>query len=524
MLVLGQPARSIATWLLVVLLLVSADAQNTASKLDQLANDVEQALAAQKPEHRSPQMGMADSSRTWVTTLRAAIARGELTQIQAILEQLAASLESDTLRERCLQAAAEARTQREAKEKETADDIAATLKRAGDVVRTATKPAELDPVLQELGKLRTLRQELQSSSALSSSISQVEPAIQFVTSWQNYLAQRTASDGKAAQESLDRIINMTQVVLLPRSEILARRYGNLNPAPASPTATPKPDQEFEFELKTPNDLLPASEKLAALLTAPGRLSQTDRPEVQRLHQSVTALSNAYQEFMAGLPTRLDVMMPDDARYDQYIAITAPVRAQLIKLMLPRYLGLPAGFTAKPEEGTQEFLQRIISDALAKKDFVLAAHAREAQLLLRDGRNARTAENSQSSLFITARNQETAGQYSLAVTSYQRALAAGTDIVPAKLIGEHLARIKAEHPQEFQKGLDEYITPRMALPPPGYGFPNGFFPGHPHGAPGPPGRPPGPPAPSPPPALAIPAVSPAASAVPSPSPSLTPRTP
>ena len=112
--------------------------------------------------------------------------------------------------------------------------------------------------------------------------------------------------------------------------------------------------------------------------------------------------------------------------------------------------------------------------------------------------------SQAELFVSANNQEIAGQYSLAVLSYEQALASGTDLVPPKIIGERLAAIKADHLQEFQQGLDLYLTPPTprypaGYPyPPGYPYPQGYRPGMPMERPTPP----------PIPVLPVPAATPA----------------
>ena len=243
---------------------------------------------------------------------------------------------------------------------------------------------------------------------------------------------------------------------------------------------------------------------------PGAIAEAERPAVDRLHNALVAIFTVYKEFKAGLPTKL--VMPDPSK-DEFGSITAPIRAELLKLLLPRYLGSPPDLKANPDEGVQEFLQRVLADAVKKEDFLLAARARDTQMLLRDGKAPDWKENSEAALYVTAHNQELAGQYALAVTSYERALASGNSLIPPKVIGERLAKIKAEHPQEFEEGVTTFLTPRMPVMPPGFPYQN-YGPQRP---PGPPERP----RPTPLPAIVVPAApSPAGSQSPPTSPSPT----
>jgi hypothetical protein len=273
--------------------------------------------------------------------------------------------------------------------------------------------------------------------------------------------------------------------LIPRSELLARRYGVIasQPAPSSsatPSATPL--QMMPLVLKTPDDLIPAIEKMTALFNTPNQIKGEERTALQQFIGAMTALANAYAEFKAGLTTKLEIVAADPSRPDKFGPVLAPIRAQVLKLVLPRYLSLPAALAPKPDESVHEFLDRVVDQALKKSDFLLAAHARETQIILREKKMPETLRPSQAALYVTAHNQEVAGQYDLAVTSYQRALASGTDLIPPKIIGDRLARIKAEHPKEFAAGLEAFLTPRLPAIPPEFA---NYFPSRP---PGPPRRP------------------------------------
>jgi hypothetical protein len=55
-------------------------------------------------------------------------------------------------------------------------------------------------------------------------------------------------------------------------------------------------------------------------------------------------------------------------------------------------------------------------------------------------------------FLAGLNQERARQFSLAVVSFQATLKTGSQLIPPETIGEHLEKIRAEHPQDFEQGM------------------------------------------------------------------------
>lgn len=467
----------------------STAAEMPVAKWETLAEEIQQTLDEEK--RPAPTSNFRDDVRLILGNLRGAIGRSDLPQIEYTLGQIAVFLRPP-LRSRCDEAAKEARALRDAQEKQALEELNSLFPRATDAVRSAQKPADLDAILRELGRSRNKQQQVPPSASRAEH--QIEPAIQFITQWQNFLAQSAARDKKAAEATLDRIIGMNQIALLPRSEILIRRYGpppTPTPTPM-PTATPTPRPQGEHfadvleELKTPEDLVPVMAKLIEWANDPSRISPAEMPDLQHTIKSLTLLVGAYQDFQAGLPVKLELVLNDPARAEPLGALLSPVRGQLVKLALGRHVGAPPELKIKPDEGAQEFLDRVIVDAAARADFMLATRARATQNLLREGKTEVSKERSQAELFINGYNQERAGQFALAVTSYERALASGTDIVPPKAIGERLARIKAEYPREFEEGLQAFLNPHFPTPPPGWGFPNSVAPGK-NPSPAPPDR-------------------------------------
>jgi hypothetical protein len=152
-------------------------------------------------------------------------------------------------------------------------------------------------------------------------------------------------------------------------------------------------------------------------------------------------------------------LPFGRDYDNGIIV---LRGELAKVLLPRALNLPAGAKPKESETADTFLNRIVTEAVARQDYVLAARARSVQFsLMHTAENINQGDRARQEAldtFITAHNQEAAGQFTLAVASYEKALTKGNDLVPPKVIGERLDAIKRQHPKEFEQGFNDFVAP------------------------------------------------------------------
>jgi hypothetical protein len=499
-----------------ILFATSSLAQNSDKDLQKLAADAEQELNAKKQAKDPAPASQPDTGRMALSQFRGAIARGNSAEIEMALMGLSAYLDSDQLRMQCDELAAKFHAEREAQEKKTVEEINTALKQAGDAVRAAKKPADLDAVLHDLGQLRERRNGQQSSAVIESALNKVEPTLQFVMDWQDYLADTSAGKNQAAREALQKLSNgyRNQPDLIPRSEILARLEFIIKPpirqndeetpngetqsdnlTVEKPLRLEKSTRDIVFNIKKLDELDAVVKALENL--KPKREFKNYMDSINTLLETLTPLNRAYKELKSGLATKIELPSSklDKTAIQNEIV---PLRAELITLALPRYLGLPQQSKAKPGEGPYDFLNRISAEAGAHNDYLLVARAHETQRLLREGTNPNPNEKSQAELFVAAHNQEVAGQYALAVDSYEKALACGTEIVPPKIIGERLAAIKAAHPQEFQQGFDLYLSPPATRYPPGY-YPPGLRPGMPQR-----------PEPVPRAALSVPAVSPAPS--------------
>ena len=416
----------------------------------------------------------------------------------------------------------------------TTVQIDAALKHAQETVPLAKKASDLDAVLQELSQVRDQAGAQPLSASAANISNKVQPTLQFVTAWQDYLACEAAGNIEGAREALRNVTNGNANVpfLIPRSEILARLEFMIKPpvqqadqdnsrdnsndnsgaGPSNESDVPtvekplwydKVNRKIEFKVTKLDDL---DGVVTAFEDIKGKRDfRNYSADIENTIKALLPLDGAYKQFKTGLPVNIDFPADNPNTTELQIELI-PLRAEMITLVLPRYLGLPSDAKLNAGEGAYDFLKRIEAEAISKSDYLLAARARDTQYFLREGKpvdkNARghanpffatrsqgasepfgmpvndpvSEETSQAQLFVTAQNQDTAGQYMFAVCSYEKALASGTDLVPPKIIGDRLAAIKSQHPDEFQRGLDLFLAPP-------YVRYNGYPPSWPPGSPG-----------------------------------------
>jgi hypothetical protein len=350
-----------------------------------------------------------------------------------------------------------ARKEREAKETAVLEQVNDLTKRAANAVRTAKEPSDIDAILRGLDQIATQSNDHRSET-IRAAISKLHPIRQFLLRWQDYLFFKKSGDIKRAVEVLRSAANSPgdAADLLPRSELLALIERN--------TAKSDPGNEGVDEIlakiKTLPDMAGGIKQLRLLESR--RLSMTDQSYgsdgIYSTLNALVALEKAYREFEAGLPTSLEAAMnPPDFRAVDMVQL----RVQLLLLMLPRFIGTPPELKPQAGETTQAFVEKVITLARDRGDWAMMVRARDAKRILSRGNQFFT--NAGLLAFIAGLNQEAAGQYMLAVISYQNALKNGTDDISPKLIGEKLEAIKAAHPAEYEQGVAAVVGPATRPP-------------------------------------------------------------
>ncbi|HEY6112066.1 MAG TPA: hypothetical protein VIV62_06090 [Chthoniobacterales bacterium] len=394
----------------------------------------------------------SDGGRAAFAQIQTAIANGENRRAEEQLTQMQMYFASDEVHQQTLKLAAALKAEREAKQNAHIAEVNAALKQASDAVHRAKTPEDLDDALDNLLRFHSDYQGVSdhTSEAERSTLSKVEPALTFLKHWQDYLAAQQSGSAERARQSLGTLLSSGNSELLPRSRVLAelQKYPTEREAKAEP---PGPEQIDEIVAK-----VKSLEGLGDAIRELRKIQSRSRSDaVTSTLNALVPIERTYREFQAGLPTRLDA----SSMYglDPISFAVIPLRAQLLLLVLPRYLNAPADLVPKPRESVQAYLQRVIDEARARADIALLTRARDAQRFLAPGSNQSNTDMA-ITLMTAAKNQETAGQYMLAVISYQNALRNGGEAVPAKLIGEKLAALKAAHPQEYDEAMKNLLWP------------------------------------------------------------------
>jgi hypothetical protein len=404
----------------------------------------------------------------------------------------------------------------DARKKARADAAAAQLKdvttRATDILLKAQKAQELDGLLADLQKLQTSSgggydPDVQAQTA------RVNAVYQFISQWQDYLSAKDNGNSQEAQNALRNLSNsgrQGESVLVPRSEILSRLNDLTNAAKsAAPNAVASGAPQAIDEdpildgIKTLDDMEPALKTLMAKGYPNNQTGTT---------QALGQLVNLYALSKNGLPTTLD-FSPNYNIQNQAPGIER-LRAMLLIYLLPSFIGSGAP-TPNPNEYVTDYLNRAIDSAETRQDWKSLQRIIEAETKIARVQNFPEGTRS----FLSGLNQEIAGQYALAISSYQNSLKYPDDYVPAKVVGDRLAAIKKDHPTEYEEGMKKfsnppapaYLNPYMIRP--GMGYPQSMpgaagLPGMGNPAPTPPALPSTLPAPTRPPAPATNATSPA----------------
>ena len=390
-------------------------------------------------------------------------------EVPQVLAQISAGSRSEKVQQICQELIKQLESEREQKETEFLGQADAAVKHAGEAVTSAKNEKDLDAVLQELGRLRGNRGETMSELGRRAA-SKLEAAAQFTTRWQDYLAQMTAENPKAAREILRGLAESSAYPIVPRSEILTRIQAladaEMKAAKVPKSLVPAKVDAICKELKTPEDIATTLEALRTLR------DQFPAEVDSSMLQELEGLESLYKQIQAGLNTPVNVL--DNARH------FTDLRLQLALLALPRYLGLPGTFPPSPGETLGSFLDRVSAEAKRTANWPLLLKAAEASRAIRRGAGSsgNFPEPSTTSLrsFIVGQNEEQAGQYASAVASYQEALRDTENLVPLEVIRDRLAAIKKDHAAEFNDGVQRSLNPPMpnrypmAYPPmmrPGY---------------------------------------------------------
>jgi hypothetical protein len=134
-----------------------------------------------------------------------------------------------------------------------------------------------------------------------------------------------------------------------------------------------------------------------------------------------------------------------------------LKAEFVLLLLPQHLGVG---DRKPAVGESAdlYLQRLTREARESGDWPLVVRVLETSSQLNGYNPQAPPEITAVRAYISGENQYAAGQYALAVVSYQNALRDGGRMVPVEAIAARLKDIQTNHAKEYDEALERFRNP------------------------------------------------------------------
>lgn len=412
-----------------------------------------------KPEAGRPHESFQDQNRMLLGRIEALLARGDTYQIEQALPELQSYAASDEVRKAIGNAVAAVKKDRETKQNAYVAEVNAALKKAGDALRTAKTTQDLDEPLKELARFRSGRNEDRLSEAGRAAVARIQPTLTFLQRWQDYLAAQKSDNPERARQALRELTNNDTMELMPRSQILAelQKYPTNEEIRKSDPIRLDQIEEMVSKVKSLDGVTGLVKELRQIQD--GARSRGSSDAVGNTLNALVSIDRTYREFQAGLPTRIEPGLNQSP--DAVSASVLPLRVQLLTLVLPRYVGVPPELGSKQGETIYAYLERLSAEARSRGDGALFGRVKNAQRVLSGGGyqgDSGGPEQRALNFYATGKNQEVAGQFMLAVVSYQNALNTGTDAVPVKLIGERLSALQAAHPAEYEAGVKQFLAP------------------------------------------------------------------
>jgi hypothetical protein len=442
-----------------------APAQSAAELLDQLKAELRDEIKADKNENSERPSGSANALASIARLDAAAIDEGE--NSSEVLLSLGAYTTSEKAQDILAKLAEIIRKKQKEKDAAYTARADAAIQQAKTALVSAKTAADLDALITSLGELaNTSRNSYSNRSSAQSQ--RLQGTLEIAKRWQDYLFKKENGDLGGARDIIVSLANnSTSDSLIPRSQILALTIGP-KPAPEK-SSTPYVDPGERAMERNRDKSVDANTKILAALDNVKTLADLD-VAIRALRQikaenapieieflrPMSELQRNYLEFQNGITTTID--FGNSYGGDNIPPEIIPLRAQLLLLALPRYLGLsePAG----EKETPYDYLTRVIKDSKAKGNWDVYARATEALRIIGSRPNSfgysRLAETDSSAVksYLAGVNQEKAGQYASALISYRSALLGTGEDIPPEHIGARIAAIEKEHPEAIQQAKKE----------------------------------------------------------------------
>ncbi len=331
-------------------------------------------------------------------------------------------------------------------------ELEGILTKAADTLANADEPEDLDKILESLNRNQFRNNGDENfdgnDPTIRRLVSELSSARQFVAAWQDYIQ---ASNAGNTQQSIQFLRNLSQQEssLVPRSHILARI--------AFEQGGSEEISKTLGEIHTLDDMRGGIARMSKQMG--GSRGFEYGSAQQEIFTTLKRIDITYRDFLAGLPVRADIFQKSNEPSEATgLPVIAKLRADLLRLALPRMLELPAETLLGKDEDIDAFMTRATHEAIRRDDIAAAIRIRDMRHYIVKASTYGNKDSQALSGYASARLQAEAKQWMLAVISLQETLKSGCDFIPAAKVGELLETIRKEHPEEYEKGMKIVLAP------------------------------------------------------------------
>lgn len=385
------------------------------------------------------------------------------------------------------------REQRAAARVKLTADMDAMLGKVGAACLSASKLEDLDPTIAALRPYRRVYDYNSDTRFDEANWQRASNAYRFVIWWQDYLSLRHQKRSVEAANALLDMARDLDVSIMPRSRILAL-VPSVETAVEN-TAAPVPNNADPLavliesvvpkiqQAKTPEDLV----AIVRILSARRDSNNYSNPPaivavlIGLIEEREQVLSGVRSnQLFAESPRKLAVTDPAYSPAGQTALLNFRRETQFIfiRKSYPE-AKLPA---VDPDETPEAYSMRVIEWFASQDNWLRVRDALEFHRVFSNSARQPgwlTSDLDSIGAYIAARNLDAAGQFSAAVSSYQRALRLAGPHLPVKAIGQRLAELEKTQPDAFRaragESADDTATPsHMTTPgmPPGMSYTTG----------------------------------------------------
>ncbi len=329
----------------------------------------------------------------------------------------------------------------------TRDELQVKLKALVEKVVVAVNPSDIDAHLLELGSLGAAFPDDYQRPSFRSNKHMIDTVIEFSLGWQELIHLKAIGQTGGVRSKVEHLSSNSSIkeyTFIPHSRLLEMKNVETQQR-GTPTVDPKlVTAEFNALIDKSSTVEELTAHLPALRTLVSKHTplSSQLAEIEQLARENSAIQVGAAQVSEISPFRQPSgQNPKIADFQEKVRIA----------MARRFLRATGELAPKDGEKTHEFLSRHVDDAFQKKDWSRLRINIGIGKQFGIGTFVRDTQAAQAlQMYLAGKNLEEAGVVSRAIEQYVAALGMVTPYLPKAEITERLAKLKASHPEEYQR--------------------------------------------------------------------------